>query len=81
MGDQTHAPAALPPGKTGYPLYRRLVEPQGRFVQVRKNLSVTGFRSLDRPVRSQSLYRLRYPGPQGRQLLFVNLLLKYGEMI
>ena len=25
VGDQRHAPAALPPGKTRYPLYRRLV--------------------------------------------------------
>jgi len=25
MGDQHHALAALPPGKTRYPLYRRLV--------------------------------------------------------
>jgi len=29
-GGQRHAPAALPPGKTQYPLYRRLGEPQGR---------------------------------------------------
>jgi len=27
---QRHAPAALPPGKTRYPLYRRLRGPQGR---------------------------------------------------
>ena len=31
-----HAPAALPPGKTRYPLYRRLGGPQGRSGQVRK---------------------------------------------
>ena len=36
MGGQRHAPAALPPGKTQYPLYRRLGEPQGRSGQVRK---------------------------------------------
>jgi hypothetical protein len=29
VGGQYHAPAALPPGKTRYPLYRRLDEPQG----------------------------------------------------
>jgi hypothetical protein len=29
-------PAALPPGKTLYPLYMRLVGPQGRSGQVRK---------------------------------------------
>jgi hypothetical protein len=33
---QHHAPAALPPGKTRYPLYRRLSGPQGRFGRVRK---------------------------------------------
>jgi len=30
MGGQRHAPAALPPGKTRYALYRRLGGPQGR---------------------------------------------------
>ena len=29
MGGQRHAPAALPPGKTRYPLYRRLGGPTG----------------------------------------------------
>jgi hypothetical protein len=29
-GGQHHAPAALPPGKTRYPFYRRLGGPQGR---------------------------------------------------
>jgi hypothetical protein len=34
---QRHAPATLyPPGKTRYPLYRRLGGPQGRFGQARK---------------------------------------------
>jgi hypothetical protein len=28
MGGQRHTPAALPPGKTRYPLYRRLGGPQ-----------------------------------------------------
>jgi hypothetical protein len=30
VGGQRHAPADLPPGKTRYPLYRRLGGPQGR---------------------------------------------------
>ena len=30
VGDQLHSPAALPPGKTRYPFYRRLGGPQGR---------------------------------------------------
>jgi hypothetical protein len=29
VGCQRHAPAALPPGKTRYPLYSRLGGPQG----------------------------------------------------
>ena len=37
VGGQHHAPAALPPGKTRYPLYRRLGGPQGRSGRFRKN--------------------------------------------
>jgi hypothetical protein len=47
-GGQRHAP-----GKTRYPLYRRLGGPQGR----------SGFDPRDRPARSESLYRLSCPGP------------------
>ena len=38
-----HAPAALSPGKTRYPLNRRLGGPQGRSVQVRKISRPPGF--------------------------------------
>ena len=34
VGGLRHAPAALPPGKIRYPLYRRLGGPQGRSGQV-----------------------------------------------
>ena len=51
---------SIPPGKTRYPLYRRLGGPQGRSGQVRKISPPTGIRSPDRPACSQSLYRLRY---------------------
>ena len=64
VGGQRHAPAALPPGKTRYSLYRRLGGPQGRPGRVRKISPPTGIRSPDRPARSESLYRLSYPGPQ-----------------
>ena len=57
-GGQRHALAALPPGKTRYPLYRRLGGPQGRSGRVRKISPPTGIRSQDRPARSESLYRL-----------------------
>jgi hypothetical protein len=36
VGGRLHAPAALPPGKTRYPLYRRLGGSQGRSGRVRK---------------------------------------------
>ena len=43
VGGQRHAPAALPPGKTRYQLYRRLGGPQGRSGQVRKISPPQGF--------------------------------------
>jgi hypothetical protein len=43
VGGQLHAPAAIPPGKTLYPLYRRLGGPQTRSGQVRKISPITGF--------------------------------------
>jgi len=36
VGGQHHALAALPPGKTWYPLHRRLGGPQGQFGWVQK---------------------------------------------
>jgi hypothetical protein len=63
VGGQRQAPAALPPGKTRYPLYSMLGGPQGRSGRVRKNLTPTGIRSPDCPTRKESLYRLYYPGP------------------
>ena len=43
MGAQRHFPAALPPGKTRYPLYKRVFGPQGRFGRVRKTSPPPGF--------------------------------------
>jgi hypothetical protein len=43
MGGQRHAPTAVPPGKTRYPLYRRLGGPQGRSVRARKTSPPPGF--------------------------------------
>jgi len=60
-GSASRPGRSLPPGKSRYPLYRRLHGPQGRSGQVRKISPPTGIRSPDRPARSQSLYRLRYP--------------------
>jgi hypothetical protein len=61
VGGQPHAPAALPPGKTRYPLYGWLGGPQDRSGRVRKMSPPTGIRSPDRPARSELLYRLSYP--------------------
>jgi hypothetical protein len=58
-----HAPAALLPGMTRYPLYRRLGGSPGLVWTDAENLVPTGIRSPDRPPRSELLYRLRYPGP------------------
>ena len=62
-GGRRHAPAALPPGKTRYPLYRRLGGPRAGLDRCGKSRHPTGIRFPDRPARSQSLYRLSYPGP------------------
>jgi hypothetical protein len=42
-GSQRHAPAALPPGMTRYPLYRRLGRPQGQSGRVLKISPPPGF--------------------------------------
>jgi len=49
------------------------VDPQGRSGHVRKNLAPTGIRSPDRPARSKSLYRLRYPANHDIERLGVNV--------
>jgi len=69
VGGQRHAPAALPLKKTQYPLNRRLGVHQGRFGHLRKISPPTGIRSPDGTARSESLYRLNYPGPRYRQCL------------
>ena len=63
VGGQRQAPAALPPGKTRYPLYRRLGGSHDRSGLAWKISPPTGIRSADRPARNESLYRLSYPGP------------------
>jgi hypothetical protein len=43
VGGQHNAPAALPPGKTRYPSYRRLGGPHGRYWHVQKISPLKGF--------------------------------------
>ena len=52
-----------------YPLYRRLGGPQGRSGRLWKISPPTEIRSPDRPARSESLYRLSYPGPAFKTVL------------
>ena len=49
----------LPPGKTRYPLYRRLGDPQGRSGRA-ENLAPPGFDPRTMQPVAQSLYRLSY---------------------
>jgi hypothetical protein len=61
-GSASRPGRSLPPGKTRYPLYRRLGGSQGWSGTGVENLAPsTRLRSPDRPARSQSLYRLCYP--------------------
>ena len=52
LGGQRHAPAALPPGKTRYPSYRRLSGALGPVWAGAENFAPTRIRSPDRPARS-----------------------------
>jgi hypothetical protein len=69
VSDQVYAPPTYPQGKSlRYPFDRRLGGPQNRSghgVEERNFQPPAGIehRSSDRPARSQSLYRLSYPGP------------------
>jgi hypothetical protein len=54
VGVQGLAPAALTPGKTRYPLHRRLVRPQGRSGRMWNISSQPGFDPLTvQPVESR----------------------------
>ena len=57
VGGQRHAPAALPPRKTRYPLCRRLDGAQGRSERVRKISLPLGF-----DPRTVQPVADRYPG-------------------
>jgi len=62
MGGQRHAPAAIPPGKTPVSIVKKAGWAPGTVWTDAENLAPTGIRSPDRPIRSESLYRMRYPG-------------------
>ena len=58
----THRPF-FTPGKDPVPVLQEDGWALGPFWTGAENLASTGFRSSDRPSRSQSLHRLRYPAP------------------
>ena len=68
VGSQRHAPAALLPGKTQYPLFS-----PGPLWTGAENFASIGIRSPKHPTRGESLYRLSCPG-RGR----MNLQLGYS---
>ena len=61
MRGQCHAPAALYLGKDPVLIVQEAGWAPGPVWKDAENLAPTGIRSPDRPARSQSLYRLRYP--------------------
>jgi len=69
-GSASHPDRLYPPGKTRYPLYRRLGGPQGRFGPA-ENLVPTGI--LDRPARSSVAIPTELPGPQALLLYLLKI--------
>ena len=61
MGGQPHAPAASTPRKDPVPIVQEAGWTPGPVWTGAENIAYIGFRSPDRPVRNQSLYRLSYP--------------------
>jgi hypothetical protein len=80
VSGQRHVPAVLPPGKTRYPLYRRLGGSKSRSGRIRKISLPNGIRSPDRPARSESLYRLSYCGPWRVLCVFTTDNLNAGDL-
>jgi len=60
---QCHVLAALYPQEDPVPIVQEAGWAPGPVWTGAENLAPTGFRSPDRPARSESLHRLSYPGP------------------
>jgi hypothetical protein len=63
VGGQRHALAAFTPWKDPVPIVHEGGWAPGPVWTGAENLAPNGIRSPDRPARSESLYRLSYPGP------------------
>jgi hypothetical protein len=76
-GWSTSRPAALTPGKDPVPIVYEAGWAPGPVWTGAENLTPSEIRSPDRPARSESLYRLSYPGPQltGDKKQFINQVL------
>jgi hypothetical protein len=56
-------PFRFTPGKYSIPIVQEALWATGPVWTGAENLATTGIRIPDRPTRSESLYRLSYPGP------------------
>jgi len=65
-GSASRPGCSLPPGKDPVPILQEAGWAPGPVWTGAENLAPTGIRSLDRPARSQSLYRLSYPAHRRR---------------
>ena len=61
-GWSTPQPGRFTPGEDPVPIVQKAVWAPGTVWTGAENLSSTGIRPQDRPARSESLYRLSYPG-------------------
>ena len=75
VGGQRHAPAALPPGKSRYPLYWRLGGPQGRSGRLQKISPAPGFNPRTvQPVASRYTARA-IPAPGKRCIIIIIIII------
>ena len=63
VGGQRQAPAAFTPGSDPVPIVQEAGWVPGPVWIGAETLARTGGRSTDLPARSESLYRMSYPGP------------------
>jgi hypothetical protein len=71
VSGQRRAPASLPPGKEPVTIVEEAGWAPEPVWTNAEYLAPTGIRTPDRPARSESLCRLRYPHLQGRRIYFL----------
>ena len=81
MGGQSHSPATLHPGKDQVPVVYEAAWTPGTVWEGAENFTPTRIRSPDCLLRSESLYRLSYSGPEMRVATWnVRILYRAGAM-